>query len=77
MATPMPRGRSPNCRLATGRSERCRRSPWTISSSADAAATTVLQSLFPGRVVELLNIDTLIGKGDGAVHCVTMEEPLP
>ncbi len=46
-------------------------------TSADAAATTVLQNLYPGRTIELLNIDTLVGKGGGAVHCVTMEEPVP
>ena len=46
-------------------------------TAADAAAKTVLQNLYPGRIIEMLNIDTLVGDGGGAVHCVTMEEPIP
>ncbi|MEE1824071.1 agmatine deiminase family protein [Streptomyces sp. BE20] len=45
-------------------------------SRADAAAKTMLQSFFPGRVVEPLNIDDL-GLGGGGVHCVTQQQPVP
>ncbi|MFB7666336.1 agmatine/peptidylarginine deiminase [Kitasatospora sp. NPDC056138] len=43
---------------------------------ADAAAKAKLQSLFPGRVVEQLNIDH-IGLGGGGIHCVTQPQPVP
>lgn len=45
-------------------------------SRADAAAKAKLQSLFPGRVVEQLNID-YIGLGGGGIHCVTQPQPVP
>ncbi|QES51410.1 agmatine deiminase family protein [Streptomyces venezuelae] len=41
---------------------------------ADAAAKATLTRLFPGRVVEQLNIDRL-GTGGGGVHCVTQQQP--
>ncbi|MDH6709442.1 agmatine deiminase [Kitasatospora sp. MAA19] len=43
---------------------------------ADAAAKATLRSLFPGRVVEQLNID-YIGLGGGGIHCVTQPQPIP
>ncbi|MGW8330881.1 agmatine deiminase family protein [Streptomyces sp. NPDC055897] len=45
-------------------------------SRADAAAKSSLQRLFPGRVVEQLNIDSL-GAGGGGIHCVTQQQPRP
>jgi agmatine deiminase len=44
-------------------------------SSADAQAKTTLQAMFPGRVVEQLNIDNL-GAGGGGIHCVTQQQPV-
>lgn len=44
-------------------------------SSADAQAKTTLQGMFPGRVVEQLNIDNL-GAGGGGIHCVTQQQPV-
>ncbi|MCX5387022.1 agmatine/peptidylarginine deiminase [Streptomyces sp. NBC_00083] len=41
---------------------------------ADSAARASLQRLFPGRVVEQLNIDSL-GAGGGGIHCVTQQQP--
>jgi len=45
-------------------------------TSADAGAKTVLAGLFPGRVIEQLNIDSL-GAGGGGIHCVTQQQPSP
>ncbi|GAA2132975.1 agmatine deiminase family protein [Kitasatospora kazusensis] len=45
-------------------------------SRADAAAKATLQQLFPDRVVEQLNIDSL-GGGGGGIHCVTQPQPVP
>jgi agmatine deiminase len=45
-------------------------------AAADAAARSVLARLFPGRVVEQLNIDHL-GAGGGGIHCVTQQQPKP
>ncbi|MFD7162524.1 agmatine deiminase family protein [Streptomyces violascens] len=41
-----------------------------------SSARATLQWLFPGRVVEQLNIDTL-GAGGGGIHCVTQQQPRP
>ncbi|MEU9714384.1 agmatine deiminase family protein [Streptomyces sp. NPDC047976] len=41
---------------------------------ADTAARATLARLFPGRVVEQLNIDRL-GTGGGGIHCVTQQQP--
>ncbi|WSJ63930.1 agmatine deiminase family protein [Streptomyces sp. NBC_01310] len=43
---------------------------------ADTAAKATLPRLFPGRVVEQLNIDRL-GAGGGGIHCVTQQQPVP
>ncbi|AJC53063.1 agmatine deiminase family protein [Streptomyces sp. 769] len=43
---------------------------------ADAAAKATLQRLFPDRVVEQLDIDSL-GAGGGGIHCVTQQQPRP
>ncbi|MFF0739293.1 agmatine/peptidylarginine deiminase [Streptomyces sp. NPDC004111] len=43
-------------------------------SAADAAARSTLARLYPGRVVEQLNIDRL-GTGGGGIHCVTQQQP--
>jgi agmatine deiminase len=42
--------------------------------AADAAAKESLAALFPGRVIEQLNIDHL-GAGGGGIHCVTQQQP--
>lgn len=42
----------------------------------DAAAAATLARIFPGRVIEQLNIDNL-GNGGGGVHCVTQPQPAP
>ena len=41
---------------------------------ADSAAKTVLQNVFPGRVIEQLRMDA-IAAGGGSVHCATQQEP--
>ena len=41
---------------------------------ADAAAKELLQSLYPGRKVEMLNIDP-IGESGGGIHCATQQQP--
>ncbi|MFJ3876319.1 agmatine/peptidylarginine deiminase [Streptomyces sp. NPDC090077] len=41
---------------------------------ADTASRATLGRLFPGRVVEQLNIDRL-GTGGGGIHCVTQQQP--
>lgn len=43
-------------------------------TQADAAATASLAKLYPGRVIEQLNIDNL-GTGGGGIHCVTQQQP--
>ncbi|MCX5192842.1 agmatine deiminase family protein [Streptomyces sp. NBC_00249] len=43
---------------------------------ADTAARATLARLFPGRVVEQLDIDRL-GTGGGGIHCVTQQQPVP
>ncbi|MFJ6015765.1 agmatine/peptidylarginine deiminase [Streptomyces sp. NPDC092952] len=43
---------------------------------ADAAAKATLAQLYPGRVVEQLDIDRL-GTGGGGIHCVTQQQPVP
>ncbi len=45
-------------------------------SGADAGAYDTLSALFPGRVVEQLDIDHL-GAGGGGIHCVTQQQPVP
>ncbi|MFD3997747.1 agmatine/peptidylarginine deiminase [Streptomyces sp. NPDC058548] len=42
---------------------------------ADQAAKATLQSLYPDRVIEQLNIDRL-GTGGGGIHCVTQQQPV-
>lgn len=41
---------------------------------ADATAKALLQSLYPGRKVEMLNIDP-IGDSGGGIHCATQQQP--
>ncbi|MEZ0068132.1 agmatine deiminase [Streptacidiphilus sp. MAP12-20] len=45
-------------------------------SRGDANAKAVLTGLFPGRVIEQLNIDN-IGNQGGGIHCVTQQQPAP
>lgn len=45
-------------------------------ASKDAAAKTKYQTLYPGRTVEMLTLDTLYGYGGGGVHCVTQQQPI-
>ena len=42
--------------------------------AADAKARALLQSLYPGRTVEMLNIDA-IGESGGGIHCATQQQP--
>lgn len=42
---------------------------------ADAAAKAALAAAFPGRVIEMLNLDRLYN-GGGGVHCATQQEPI-
>jgi agmatine deiminase len=41
---------------------------------ADGKAKELLQSLYPGRTVEMLNIDP-IGESGGGIHCATQQQP--
>ncbi|HMT44431.1 MAG TPA: agmatine deiminase family protein [Chakrabartia sp.] len=42
--------------------------------AADAKARDLLQSLYPGRVIEMLDIDP-IGESGGGIHCATQQMP--
>ncbi len=42
---------------------------------ADGCVKELLQQLYPGRVVELLDIDA-IGESGGGIHCATQQQPL-
>lgn len=42
--------------------------------AADEAAKATLARLYPDRVIEQLNIDSL-GTGGGGIHCVTQQQP--
>lgn len=42
---------------------------------ADGQAREMLQSLYPGRKIELLNIDP-IGEAGGGIHCATQQQPV-
>lgn len=42
--------------------------------AADAEAKAILQKLYPGRVIEMLNIDA-IGENGGGIHCATQQQP--
>lgn len=42
--------------------------------AADEEAKAMLQSLYPGRTVEMLNID-VIGESGGGIHCATQQQP--
>lgn len=42
--------------------------------AADGRAKELLQSLYPGRLVEMLNIDA-IGESGGGIHCATQQQP--
>ena len=42
--------------------------------AADGQAKEVLQSLYPGRTIEMLNIDP-IGESGGGIHCATQQQP--
>ena len=44
-------------------------------TAKDAAAKATLMSLFPGRLVEQLDVDNL-HSGGGGTHCVTQQEPI-
>ncbi len=43
-------------------------------SAADAAARELLASLYPGRSIEMLDIDP-IGESGGGIHCATQQQP--
>ncbi len=43
--------------------------------TSDGAAKEMLQSLYPGRVIEMLNVDP-IGEAGGGIHCATQQQPL-
>jgi agmatine deiminase len=42
--------------------------------AADGKAHDMLQSLYPGRRIEMLNIDA-IGEAGGGIHCATQQQP--
>jgi agmatine deiminase len=42
--------------------------------SADGNARELLQSLYPGRAIEMLNTDP-IGDAGGGIHCATQQQP--
>lgn len=42
--------------------------------AADGKAKELLQSLYPGRTIEMLNIDP-IGESGGGIHCATQQQP--
>jgi agmatine deiminase len=42
--------------------------------AADGRAKDLLQSLYPGRTVEMLNTDP-IGESGGGIHCATQQQP--
>ena len=42
--------------------------------AADGKAKELLQSLYPGRTVEMLNIDA-IGESGGGIHCAIQQQP--
>ncbi|MEU6929595.1 agmatine deiminase family protein [Streptomyces sp. NPDC046374] len=44
-------------------------------TAADTAARATLARLYPGRVIEQLDIDRL-GTGGGGIHCVTQQQPV-
>ncbi|MBN8501710.1 MAG: agmatine deiminase family protein, partial [Sphingomonadales bacterium] len=41
---------------------------------ADGRAREVLQDIYPGRRVEMINIDA-IGEAGGGIHCATQQQP--
>jgi len=43
-------------------------------SKADSRARDLLQSLYPGRQIEMLDIDP-IGAAGGGIHCATQQQP--
>lgn len=43
--------------------------------AADAEAKAMLQSLYPGRTIEMLNVD-VIGESGGGIHCATQQQPV-
>lgn len=43
-------------------------------TSTDANAKELLQTLYPGRTVEMLDIDP-IGEAGGGIHCATQQQP--
>ncbi len=44
--------------------------------AADSHAREMLQSLYPGRTIEMLDIDA-IGESGGGIHCATQQQPKP
>jgi agmatine deiminase len=42
--------------------------------AADGYTKELLQSLYPGRTVEMLNVDAL-GESGGGIHCATQQQP--
>jgi agmatine deiminase len=42
--------------------------------AADGRARELLQQLYPGRIVEMLDIDP-IGESGGGIHCATQQQP--
>ncbi len=41
---------------------------------ADGKAKEQLQSIYPGRIIEMLNLDP-IGESGGGIHCATQQQP--
>jgi len=45
--------------------------------ATDNRTKATLQTMYPGRVVEMINVDNLVKIGGGGIHCATMQEPHP
>ena len=45
-------------------------------TTTDADTHAKLAALYPGRVVEMINLDNLYGNGGGGIHCVTQQQPV-
>ena len=42
----------------------------------DKNAQAKFAALYPGHVIEMINLDNLYGNGGGGIHCVTQQQPV-
>ena len=52
----------------------CPYAAWKSGFKGDARAQATLASAFPGRKIEVLNMDG-IAAGGGSIHCATQQQP--